>query len=199
MTGRTELIGRERELEELERRYAERHPLVAVSGRPRVGKSALINEFVRGKDAIHYAASCTRSEDHLREFSADVCRALGTPPARYATWSDAIGAYVDGRPGRKVLVFDDVQNIVSEDRGFLRMLRSELEGRLSGGDVMVILCGSGLPFMRRIVRGADSPLHGMFPYELRLEPIRFGDTVRGNDYRRSVEEYAVTGGVPYYM
>ena len=51
-------IGRKRELEILEKRYASRQfEFIAVYGRRRVGKTTLINEFCRGKKAVSFLST----------------------------------------------------------------------------------------------------------------------------------------------
>lgn len=49
------IIGREKEIEELERRYRSNRPeFVAVYGRRRVGKTFLINEVMRDNMVFHH-------------------------------------------------------------------------------------------------------------------------------------------------
>jgi len=64
---------------------------------------------------------------------------------------------------------------------------------------MVILCGSYLNLMKKVTQDYGSPLFGRNTGDLMVQPLAFRDTVGGRDYRRAVEEYAVTGGVPHYM
>lgn len=63
---------------------------------------------------------------------------------------------------------------------------------------MLILCGSSLTSMNSLTGDLKSPLYGRNSLDLTILPFPFRTTVT-EDYRRSVERYAVTGGVPYYM
>ena len=48
-------IGRKRELDQLEKLYAnEQFQFPVIYGRRRVGKTSLINQFVKDKDAIYF-------------------------------------------------------------------------------------------------------------------------------------------------
>ena len=48
-------IGRKAELQFLEERYASREAeLIVLYGRRRVGKTELLNEFMKGKQAVFY-------------------------------------------------------------------------------------------------------------------------------------------------
>ena len=50
-------IGRQRELESLEREYQKDSSFVVIYGRRRVGKTTLIKEFIKGKLAFYFLAT----------------------------------------------------------------------------------------------------------------------------------------------
>lgn len=195
-----DFIGRDDELAFLEEQYRRDHPFVLVMGRRRVGKSRLILEFLKDKEHLYYETDRVTSEHILARFSSAVSDATGRRLGRFTEWEDALSAYVElGPPGRKVIVIDEFQYITMEDRGFERILQGIWDNYLSGKDVMLILCGSYLHMMRGIAEDSGNPLFGRNTGTLMLRPLRFADTRRGGDYRRAVEEYAITGGVPHYM
>lgn len=49
-----DFIGREKEIALLDAEFNKDHSLVIIKGRRRVGKSRLIEEFVRNKEHIYY-------------------------------------------------------------------------------------------------------------------------------------------------
>ena len=69
-------IGRERELETLERLYlSNRFEFAVLYGRRRVGKTALINQFIGDKNAIYFmgvlcGSSMSYMEDHVLAYKA---------------------------------------------------------------------------------------------------------------------------------
>ena len=76
-------IGREKELADLEELYLqERFQLFVLYGRRRVGKTTLLNEFCKNKDAIFYSAEQSNNKLNLEKFSSLVfqilCFASGT-------------------------------------------------------------------------------------------------------------------------
>lgn len=59
-------IGREKELADLEELYLqERFQLFVLYGRRRVGKTKLLNEFCKDKDAIFYLAELSNNKLNL--------------------------------------------------------------------------------------------------------------------------------------
>ena len=195
-----EFIGRSEELGFLESQYRMDHPLTMVTGRRRVGKSTLILEFLKGRNAMYFEANRETGRMIMQSFSSEVSRSVGRTLGAFDAWEDAIRAYVElAPPGRKVLAIDEFQYISMADPEFLRTFQGIWDTYLSREDVMVILCGSYLNMMRRMSEDYGSPLYGRNTGDLMLPPLAFHETSRGKDYRRAVEEYAVTGGVPYYM
>ena len=64
-------VNRERELEALESRYTSgRAELVVVTGRRRVGKTALLSAFAGSKQALRFTAYLDSEESQLRRLSA---------------------------------------------------------------------------------------------------------------------------------
>lgn len=136
----------------------------------------------------------------LRSFSGTVSETVGRTLGEFGSWKDAIEAFVTpSPPGRKVIAIDEFQYISMADENFPKELQGIWDSYLSKQDVMMIVCGSYLTMMRRLGTDYNVPLYGRNTGDLRLMPLRFRETVKDKDYRRSVEEYAVTGGVPHYM
>lgn len=195
-----DFIGREQELAFLNLQYELEHPLTIVTGRRRVGKSALILEFLKDKNSLYFEVDRETGSAILRSFSNKVSETIGRPIGEFRSWSDAIHAYMELSPrGRKVLVIDEFQYIAMSDKEFTKGFQGIWDNYLSKEDVMVILCGSYLTMMRKLTLEYNSPLYGRNTGDLRLMPLPFGVTGHRNDYRRAVEEYSVTGGVPHYM
>ena len=66
-------IGRERELTALNKLYAsDKFEFAVIYGRRRVGKTALINEFVRDKKAIYFMGVESNAKQNLDNFSKSI-------------------------------------------------------------------------------------------------------------------------------
>ncbi|MDO5853621.1 MAG: ATP-binding protein [Thermoplasmata archaeon] len=195
-----EFIGRGYELGKLEDLYRKGRGIAVIWGRRRVGKSELIKHFMDGKEGIYYEIGDERGPAILSEFSAIVADAIGSRASSYPSWRDAILEYADHAPGRKVIAIDEFQYLMMSEPGILKGLQALWDGELSKRDVLLILCGSYLSVMRGVAGSYDSELYGRYGYNDRLLPFTFTEAYGSReDHRRAVEEYAVTGGVPYYM
>ena len=66
-------IGRERELSVLEQLYiSDRFEFVVIYGRRRVGKTALINQFIADKNAIYFMGVESNEKQNLENFSRNI-------------------------------------------------------------------------------------------------------------------------------
>ena len=66
-------IGRERELQELNRLFeSDRFEFAVIYGRRRVGKTALITQFIRDKDAIYFMGVESSSKQNLENLSKSI-------------------------------------------------------------------------------------------------------------------------------
>ena len=70
---RMKFVGRKKELASLYQHYeTNRFQFAVIYGRRRIGKTALINEFLKDKKAICFTAIEENKEDNLRRFSAAI-------------------------------------------------------------------------------------------------------------------------------
>ena len=70
-------IGRENELNALKKLYhSDKFEFAVIYGRRRVGKTALINEFVNGKDSIFFTGVETNARQNLDNLSRCIEREI---------------------------------------------------------------------------------------------------------------------------
>ena len=69
-----EFIGREEELNLLEEQYALDHSFVILKGRRRVGKSRLIEEFLKDKTHLYFEVNRETSSSILSSLLPSLCR-----------------------------------------------------------------------------------------------------------------------------
>ena len=190
-----DFIGREKEMELLNREFSKESSLVIIKGRRRVGKSRLITEFLKDKDHLYYEVDSESGQSILASLGRTISGELNI---KFERWSDALKYYVSSHPGKKVIAIDEFQYAVKADPELKIEIQALWDTYLSKNDVMLILCGSSLTSMNNLAGDMRSPLYGRNSLDLTIMPLPFRTTVAG-DYRKSVERYAVTGGVPYYM
>lgn len=207
--GIDQFIGRRRELEALQAAHRSgRSEFIPIYGRRRVGKSALILEFLTGKTSIYHVGKRAPEALQIHEFLQGAAAALQEPllaslPA--SDWRVALTAVVDRwkRREKLVIVLDEFQWTVEYSNGLPSFLQ-ELWDRQwkSRRNVFLILCGSYIGFMEREVLGKKSPLFGRRTGQMLLKPFGYREASEFHpDY--SLEERAKTyflcGGIPLYL
>ena len=85
-------VGRERELSTMEALYTSNSfEMLVIYGRRRVGKTALIEEFSRGKRTLSFTAQLQSDKDNLADFSRAIAEFYGLPESMpaLASWLGA--------------------------------------------------------------------------------------------------------------
>ena len=200
-------IGRKAELQFLEERYASREAeLIVLYGRRRVGKTELLNEFTKGKQAVFYTCTETPDREQLERFSKRVL-ASGIPAARYIQsfqdWESALGSVVDvPSQGKKILIIDEFPYMCRGNPAIPSILQTLWDQQLKRENVMIILCGSAMSFIEKQILGEKNPLYGRATGIYKLAPMSFQEAQQffpGYSLEDKLAAYAILGGVPYYL
>lgn len=198
---------REKELGILNKRYRNNSfECAVIYGRRRIGKTALINEFVSGKKAIYYSALKSTARDNLIALSKAVYvysnpDALEAP--EYPSFDAALSAitYI-AKKEKVVLVIDELPYLAEADESILSRLQHYIDHEWANTELFLILCGSSVSFMENKVLSEKSPLFGRRTCQLKIEPLTYLETAKFNPDLSPVENamvFAITGGVPHYI
>ncbi|MCD8049888.1 MAG: ATP-binding protein [Clostridia bacterium] len=200
-----EFIGREKELDELNKLYCEdAFQLFVLYGRRRVGKTTLLNEFCKGKRAIFYSAEQSNRKLNLEKFSERVFEYYGESMLEpFSSWTNAI-SYIDNRQQneRLILVLDEFPYLVRKDRALLSELQHLIDHTLQTGRLFIILCGSYMGFMEKEVLGAKSPLFGRRTAQLHMKTFDYktaASFMQGYTNEEKLMLYGAFGGTPLYL
>jgi len=200
-------INRERELATLEEQYAtDGASLVVLYGRRRVGKTALLNEFIKDKKAMYFLANEeneTLSMKNFTEVLSDYTGQEYLKNASFESWKDLFEIFLKHKHGtKKLLVIDELPYMVGANPAFPSILQWVWDTWFINQNVMLILCGSLIHMMEKHTLNYNSPLYGRRTGQIKLKQIDFmhyGQFYEDIPYRDLVERYAVTGGVPRYI
>ena len=201
-----EFIGRTKELSDLEQEYNNSHSFVVIYGRRRIGKTALIQEFIKDKPALYFLATEESEPQSMKRFALTLSEFANQEFIAKANFDDWIELFklFAAVPSKntKVLVLDEFQYMVNTNPAFTSIFQKAWDEVLSKQDIMVIICGSYINMMTKQVLAENSPLYGRRTSQIRLAPLPFFD-VRQYYHNKSfsdvVELYSVTGGVPKYL
>jgi len=200
-------IDRKQEMETLVDEYnRDGSSLVVMYGRRRVGKTTLISEFIRDKNALFFLASQESELQNRNLFKEKAAEFIDSDLLHNSTvsdWDTIFKAIIETKFETKpIIVIDEFQYIGKSNRAFPSIMQRIWDGILKDKSVMLIFCGSLITMMEEQTLKYSSPLYGRRTAQIRLKQIPFSyyeNFFPTKDYKDLVEMYSVTGGVPKYI
>lgn len=199
-------VGRKRELEKLDYLYnSSQFEFAVFYGRRRVGKTTLINEFIKDKNAVYYMAVEGTRKENLSGLSKALLAAEGTMDGpEFSDYANLLN-YIDGLckcQERLIIAIDEFPYLAASYPAISSMLQSHIDQCWKNSRLFLILCGSSMSFMEEQVLGYKSPLYGRRTAQFKLHPFTFFETRRmiaGFSDEDQAVLYGVTGGIPEYI
>lgn len=198
---------REEELRKLNARYDDGNfECLVIYGRRRVGKTALINEFCKGKPTIFFSALNTTGQENLESLSKAIMSfekpdAISAPVFKdYDAALEEITALSTDK--RIIFVIDEYPYLAKAKPAISAMLQHLIDHKWSNSGLYLILCGSSVSFMENQVLGQESPLYGRRTGQFKIEPLDYKETAVFHpelSYTDNAVIYGITGGVPHYI
>jgi len=200
-------IGRTRELHTLNKAYASnKFEFVVIYGRRRVGKTALIKEFLQAKPSIYYMGVEGNERLNLENFSTVVLQHEQKVPSGAISFSSFQNAleYVFqlGLKERIILAIDEYPYLARSSDGFASVLQLLIDKYKDSSKVMLILCGSSMSYMEDQVLAYKAPLYGRRTAQIKLQPFDFFEFCaffKGYSNFDLALLYGALGGTPQYM
>ena len=199
-------IGRERELDSLNRLYAsDKFEFAVIYGRRRVGKTALINRFIKDKKAIYFMGVESNAKQNLENFSKNVME-FGKDIQAETTFISFQAAleYVFklAEKERLILAIDEYPYVARSSKSLASTLQLLIDKYKDSSKLMLILCGSSMSYMEDHVLAYKAPLYGRRTAQMKILPFDFADTCRYFKYFSDEDKaliYGVVGGTPQYL
>lgn len=201
-------LDRERELTMLERLWnSDRAEFLVLYGRRRVGKTQLLEHLFSDRPRVHYVATEKVAAEQLAEFTERV-REFSQDPLlaqqSFASW-DAAFTYLGQlavRVGRLAIVLDEYQYLVGSSPDLPSTLQRWWDQSGRTLPVLLVLCGSYVHFMERVVLGSGAPTYGRRTAQHLVEPFDYwqaGLFFPAYEPADRLRTYAVLGGMPAYL
>ena len=171
-------VDRENELDALEQFWRSgTAQFVPVVGRRRVGKTTLLEHFADRKgNVVYYRCQLLPTSAQLPLLGVTLAELSGDEVLRAqapATWP-AVFALIERLTQRRrlLLILDEIPYWVARDESLPSLLQNwwDSEGRKL--DIMVVLCGSAVQMMERLLTG-EAPLAGCVTRRMRVSPLNF--------------------------
>lgn len=188
-------------------RYKKDHfECVVIYGRRRVGKTALINEFCKGKPTVYFSALNASSQENLEALSKAIytCQnSDSTSAPTYRSYEDALEA-ITGMAMEKRLVFviDEYPYLAKAEKSISSRLQHIIDHSWQGSRIYLILCGSSMSFMEYQVLGYESPLYGRRTAQFKIQALTYREITEFHPELKAADQallYGVTGGIPHYI
>jgi len=195
-------VGREREFEKLNSLYASDHfEFTVFYGRRRVGKTTLIKEFIKDKDACYYMAIEGTKAENLAGLSSAVLSSDSS--ISFADFEDLL-KYIDRicHERRMILAIDEYPYLAASYPAISSLLQSHIDNCWQNSKLFLILCGSSMSFMENQVLGYKSPLYGRRTAQFKLHPFSYFEARQMLTSYTAEEQailYGITGGIPEYL
>jgi hypothetical protein len=199
-------IDRTRELADLEAFWtSNKAECIPITGRRRVGKTFLLERFASDKRAVYYRCQLKASAEQLPQLGAALAQLSGDELLRIqppATWA-AVFALIERltRTERLLLVLDEAPYWAARDESLPSTLQNWWDERGRHLDVMLVLCGSAVQMMEKLLTG-EAPLAGCVTGRLVVRPFDFRSVAEMVGYTRAEDvlvTYGILGGSPFYL
>lgn len=199
-------IGRQKELKSLNEFYEKDGlSMTVIYGRRRIGKSTLINEFIKDKKTIFYTATKIGKNRNLELFSKQVLDTL-MPNINniYFNSIESVFDFINNNIGNEklILVIDEFPYWAESDESLLSILQKYIDTIWNNKNLKIILCGSTLSFMEKKVLSEKSPLFGRRDSQIKLDAFDYLDSSKFVPNYSNEEKaicYGITGGVAKYL
>jgi|GEM_PF-6102154 len=199
------LIGRKKGLEHLESVYQQTgFQMAVIYGKKRIGKTVLLNEFIKNKNSLFLCADAVNVSLNLSKFTKVINRKSGKPALPILdSWENLFKEIAQlYRRERLILVMDEYENIANSSKDFNQILKKMIETHLKQTNIFLILCSSLPIFIENSVLIDGNPFFKDIACQLKMEQLNYFDTSMFYEDFSSfdkVRTYAVFGGSPFYM
>jgi len=198
---------REEELRTMNNRYKKGHfECVVIYGRRRVGKTALINEFCKGKPTVYFSALNASSQENLEALSKAIYTCQNpdsTSTPTYRSYEDALEAITEmAMEKRLVFVIDEYPYLAKAEKSISSRLQHIIDHSWQDSRIYLILCGSSMSFMEYQVLGYESPLYGRHTAQFKIQALTYREITEFHPELKAADQallYGVTGGIPHYI
>lgn len=199
-------IGRENELNTLNRLYnSDKFEFAVIYGRRRVGKTALINEFVKDKDNIFFTGVETNAKQNLDNLSRSIMEYNTgiVTGASFNNFQMALEHVFELAKTKKIVfVIDEYPYVARASKSLASTLQLLIDKNKDTSKLFLILCGSSMSYMEDHVLAYKAPLYGRRTAQFKIKPFEFLEVCR---YFKNFSDedkalaYGVVGGTPQYL
>ena len=199
-------IGRDKELGTLDKLYkSDKFEFVVIYGRRRVGKTALINQFIDDKKSIYFMGVESNEKQNLENFSKSIIEfssGIHTETS-FASFQAALEyVFKLAENERMILTIDEYPYVARSSKSLASTLQLLIDKYKDTSKLMLILCGSSMSYMEDHVLAYKAPLYGRRTAQMKIQPFDFEESCRYFSNLPDEDKalvYGIVGGTPQYL
>lgn len=179
---------------------------IVLYGRRRVGKTELINRFIKNKKHIYFLARRESEVETFNRLSMELFKVfhdellISRPFSSLDSFFDYL--YEKAKEERIVVVIDEFPMLIERFRGLPSVLQDYWDNKLRFSKLFLILCGSSIGMMETEVLGYRSPLYGRRTGQWKVEPLNFFELIElfpNYSTEEIVKVYSALDAIPGYL
>ena len=179
---------------------------MVVYGRRRIGKTKLIEEFLKNKSGIRYTAEDTSKRIQIKELKMVIARYLRDDfleRQEILDWS-SLFSYLQkvlDKNKRFYLWIDEFSYIIKNDPSITSVLQKFIDLFLRKSKMFLIVSGSLFGLMKEKVLESSSPLYGRRTRDILLKALNFESSTEfiRFDFEDKLKALLTIGGIPEYL
>lgn len=199
-------INRQEELDFLENKWLEKKSnFIVIYGKRRVGKTELMKQFIKDKNAIYFLADKRTTKDQLRElgllfgehFNDEILAKNG-----FNEWLDVFIYLKKNVKKQFVFAIDEYPYLIETDKAVSSVFQKGWDQYLKDSTVMLVLSGSSIAMMENEVLSYKAPLYGRRSGQILVEPLNFRQSwqfFKEKKFEEFLSYFTLTGGMPAYL
>jgi len=196
-------IGRKKELNELNFRFNNsKKEFGVIYGRRRIGKSTLINEFLKDKPNIFFQAKKDSMYGNLRSFSYEIDKLLDLPKSFvFSSMEEAFDSLIEYAKGKRfVIAIDEYPYIVNQDASFPSILQETIDR--APENLFFLISGSDVGMLKNELEDHNSPLYKRRTFEMNVTKLKYSESLeylKNVDNETKIKYLSFTSTYPYYL
>lgn len=196
-------IGRKKELKELNFRFNNsKKEFGVIYGRRRIGKSTLINEFLKDKPNIFFQAKKDSLYGNLRSFSYEIDKLLDLPKSFvFSSMEEAFDSLIEYAKGKRfVIAIDEFPYIVNQDASFPSILQEAIDR--APENLFFLISGSDVGMLKKELEDHNSPLYKRRTFEMNVTKLKYSESLeylKNVDNETKIKYLSFTSTYPYYL
>jgi len=178
---------------------------VPIYGRRRIGKTRLIQEFIKDKKAIYFLADSVSEVEQLKNLGrivGEYFRDSILIDTGFRNWYQFFSYIKDKHKERLIIVIDEFPYLVYSNPAISSIFQKGIDENLKGTKIVLIIMGSSIGMMEKEVLFYKAPLYGRRTASIEVKEMTFEalkEFFPDKDFETIVKIFSVFGTVPAYI